>query len=279
MITLRLSALPRGPVDGDAITPDTFAGRSPVEIARLPLGDDGGRLGDLFQVSGSPDDTIRLEGDCSRVTGIGQGMTHGRLEVRGDVGAHAGAAMRGGELIVHGNAGDWAGAEMRDGLLRVQGNAGNLVGAAYRGGEKGMRGGVILVGGRVGDEVGSAMRRGVIAVAGAAGDLTGARMIAGSVFVFGALGVATGAGMKRGTVVAYRIGTAASPDGGGGRAGLLPTFRFDCVFRPAWIGLYLRQLRAWGFPVPARTEGGVYHRYSGDLTELGKGEILAWTAD
>ena len=120
--------------------------------------------------------------------------------------------------------------------------------------------------GRVGGESGSSMRRGLIVVGAGAGDLTGAGMIAGTIFVFGELGSGTGAGMKRGTVVVYR------------GAALLPTFRYDCAYRPAWIGVYLRQLAVWGFPVPGGIADGVYHRYSGDLTELGKGEILAWTA-
>ena len=56
----------------------------------------------------------------------------------------------------------------------------------------------------------------------------------------------------------------------------MPTFRADCVYRPAFLSLYLRQLRAWGFPVPDACRDGDAERYSGDLVALGKGEVLYW---
>ena len=62
----------------------------------------------------------------------------------------------------------------------------------------------------------------------------------------------------------------------GGPPQLLPTFRYDCLYRPVFLRLYLRQLRAWGFPVPAGYDGAAYRRYSGDLVSLGKGEVLYW---
>ena len=92
-------------------------------------------------------------------------------------------------------------------------------------------------------------------------------MIAGTVLVFGEPGIRTGAGMKRGTIGLF-----------GGEPQLLPTFRFDCVYRPAFMELYLRQLRAWGFAPAQGRVGGAYRRFSGDLVSLGKGEILYWQA-
>lgn len=272
MITLSLKTPLTVPLEAEAITPDAFAGLPVPEIERLPLhhGNAEARLADFFSVAGAADEAIRLEGDCSRVKYIGKGMTRGRIEIKGDAGMHLGAEMRGGEILVRGNGGDWVGAEMRGGMIRVTGDAGHLVGAAYRGSEKGMRGGAILVGGRAGNEAGCAMRRGLIAVGAGAGDFTGVMMLAGTIVVFGPLGIRTGAGMKRGSIVA--VG-----DGGGGPA-LLPTFRFDCAYRPVWLRVYLRQLRAWGIAVPEPYLGGLYRRHSGDFVELGKGEILVWTS-
>jgi len=109
----------------------------------------------------------------------------------------------------------------------------------------------------------------LIAVGGAAGDFAGVMMLAGSLFVFGRLGIRPGAGMKRGTLVTV------AKDGKAPR--LLPTFRFDCEYRPPWLPLYARRLRALGFPVPEELLGTPCRRYSGDFTELGKGEILVWT--
>lgn len=272
VISLRLKQGFTVPLEAETITPDAFLGNPVSHIERLPVvqGNTEAKLGDFFSVDGDAADVIRLEGDLSRVKYIGKAMTRGRIEVHGDAGMHLGAEMRGGEIAVHGNAGDWVGAEMRGGMLRVTGNAGHLVGGAYRGSEKGMRGGTILVGGSVGNETGCVMRRGVIAVAGGAGDFTGVMMLAGTIFVFGALGLRTGAGMKRGAIVAFA--------GAGGSPPLLPTFRFDCTYRPVWISLYLRQLREWGVGVPEASMRGLYRRYSGDLVELGKGEIVIWTS-
>ena len=253
MITLR----PRGPftvpLEAEVISPDVMAGQSLSTIGRLPVvqGNAQGPLDEFFTVEGQPEDSIRLDGDFSGVKHIGKGMTGGRIEIHGDAGMHLRAEMRGG-------------------LLRVMGDAGHLLGAGYRGSEKGMRGGTILLTGNAGNETGCAMRRGVIAVGGKAGDFTGVMMIAGTIVVLGELGIRTAAAMKRGTIIAY---------GGNGRPpALLPTFRFDCTYRPPWVEIYLRQLARLGLAVPEALHGGVYRRYSGDLTEVGKGEILAWTS-
>jgi formylmethanofuran dehydrogenase subunit C len=90
-------------------------------------------------------------------------------------------------------------------------------------------------------------------------------MIAGSVFVFGQPGIRLGAGMKRGTIALF-----------GGRPQLLPTFRYDCDYRPVFIQLYLRQLCRWGFAAADQYPTGLYRRFSGDLVALGKGEVLYW---
>jgi len=43
---------------------------------------------------------------------------------------------------------------------------------------------------------------------------------------------------------------------------------------PVFLRLFLRQLRGWGFALPADCESSCYERYSGDLVALGKGEVL-----
>jgi formylmethanofuran dehydrogenase subunit C len=259
------------PVEAECLTPDTFAGKTPTEVAALPVqhGNAPAQLGDFFRAEGKgpfePDGEIVIEGDCSRVKWIGAGMTRGRITVRGNVGMHLGAEMTGGEVHVHGNAGDWVGGEMRGGFIHVRGDAGHLVGAGYRGSRKGMRGGVILIGGKAGNEVGSVMRRGLIAIGGPVGDYPGVSLIAGSLFLFGDCGIRPGAGMKRGSLVF--LGT---------KPALLPTFRYSCTYRPVFLSLFLRQLRAWGFAVEERFFTGDWQRHCGDLVGPGKGEILVW---
>jgi formylmethanofuran dehydrogenase subunit C len=269
MLTLRYRGTTTIPVEAECLTPDNLAGKSPAEVAALIVqhGNGVAKLGDCFEIEGdATDGQLLLEGDLSRVKLIGAGMRSGRVVVRGDVGMHLGAEMRGGTIEVYGNAGDWVGAEMRGGRIHVRGDAGHLVGAAYRGSRSGMRGGVILIDGDAGNEVAATMRRGLIAVGGATGDFAGVSLIAGSLFLFGAVGARPGAGMKRGTIACLG---AAPP--------LLPTFRDACTYRPAFVSLYLRQLRAWGFAVEERFLGGTWKRYCGDLVAQGKGEILMWS--
>ncbi len=268
MLVLKFKSTTTIPVEAECVTPDHLAGKSPTEIAALPVqhGNTQLPLGEFFAIEGdATDQEIVLEGDCSRVKWVGAAMTRGRLTIHGDIGMHLGAEMTGGEIQVHGHAGDWVGAEMRGGRIQVHGNAGHLVGAAYRGSRLGMRGGVILVHGNAGNEIGSTMRRGLIALGGESGDFVGVSLIAGTLLIFGQPGIRTGAGMKRGTIAVYA-----------GRPQLLPTFSYDCLYRPVFLNLYLRQLQVWGFPVRPEYLQGFYRRYSGDLVALGKGEVLYW---
>jgi formylmethanofuran dehydrogenase subunit C len=267
---LRLRRLETGaiPIETDGITPDRLAALSPSEIAALQVrhGNRNEKLGEFFHVEGDPSDgEIYIEGDCSRVTRLGAGMTGGALTIDGSAGPYAGAELRNGRIEIHGDAGDWLGAEMRGGRIHLHGSAGNRAGAAYPGSLRGMRGGTILIDGRVGDELGSALRRGLIAVGGDCGDFAGAAMIAGTIVVFGSVGRRPAAGLKRGTVMTF-----------GPPPALLPTFRFDCSYRPPIIDLYLRQLRTWGLAVPDAALSGPVRRYRGDFVALGKGEVLVW---
>jgi formylmethanofuran dehydrogenase subunit C len=264
-ITLRLREPTTIPIEADSICPDHFVGRSRAEIEALPAfyGRRKVTLGDLFIVEGENSDSIIVEGDLRHVKKIGQRMTRGRITVRGDVGLHLGAYTSGGEITVEGNAGDWAGAHMQGGRLWIKGNAGHLLGAAYRGEKRGVNRGVIVVEGDAGRETGAQMRRGLIVVLGDVGEFAGARMIAGSIFVFGRLGARAGAGMKRGTIVAF-----------GDHAELLPTFRYECRFQPVFLRHYLLRLREWKIPIRDEYLEGSYRRYHGDITTLGKGEIL-----
>ena len=269
MTTLQLKALPDVPLEAESISPDCFSGKTADEIAALPVnvGNRKACLGDFFAVSGDGGPEITLEGDLARVKLIGAGMTQGQIHVCGNAGMHLGAGMRGGRILVDGHVGDWAGAEMQGGHIHIRGNAGHCLGAGYRGSPKGMNRGVIMVDGDAGNEAGTAMRRGLIVIRGNSGDFTGAFMIAGTIVVFGQLGERTGAGLKRGTIVAFKPPR------------LLPSYRYACTYAPPFMGLLLRHLVGLGVAVPEACAHGRYRRYSGDLTALGKGEILVWEAD
>jgi formylmethanofuran dehydrogenase subunit C len=262
-LTLTLREEPAVPLEAEVLCPDRLAGASREEIGALPVwhGKERTRVGDFFAVSGEGDD-VRLEGDLSRVKFVGAAMTAGRLTVAGDVGMHAGAGMRGGELHVEGDAGDWAGAGMHGGRLVVRGSVGRQLGGVYAGERAGMRGGEIVVHGDAGAQAGAGLRRGLIAVAGRVGDAAGLRMVAGTVVALGGLGARAGAGMRRGSIVTMAPATP------------LATFLFSCIYRPPFLGLYLRRLRALGLAVSDEQLDGRYARWCGDGLELRRGEIL-----
>jgi formylmethanofuran dehydrogenase subunit C len=263
-LTLTLREAPPAPIDAEALCPDRLAGLSRPEIERLELwyGNRRPALGELFAVSGAGESDVRVDGDLSRVACLGAGMAGGRLTLAGGAGPHVGAGMRDGELIVEGDAGDWAGAGMRGGRLVVRGSAGHRLGGAYVGERAGMRGGEILVHGDAGDEAGAGLRRGLIAVAGRVGQAAALRALAGTIVALGALGAHPGAGMRRASIVAM---SAATP---------LPTYARACTYRPPFLRLCLRRLRALGLPVSDGQIEGSYTRWSGDGLELGRGEIL-----
>ena len=87
-------------------------------------------------------------------------------------------------------------------------------------------------------------------------------MLAGTIVALGGLGPRAGAGMRRGSIVTMAPATP------------LATFVFACVYRPPFLRLYLRRLRALGLPVTDEQLDGRYSRWSGDGLELRRGEIL-----
>jgi formylmethanofuran dehydrogenase subunit C len=267
-LTLTLRQPTSIPIEVDSIRLETVRGQTADEVRATPVqyGNKQPTLGEFFDVQGSAADDNHLVwvGECSKVKLIGTGLTEGRVTVEGNAGMHLGAEMRGGEVVCTGNAADWVGAEMKGGRLRVRGNAGHCVGAVYRGGRRGMTGGEILIDGDAGNEIGHTLRRGLIAVGGRAGDAIGFNLLAGTIFVFGTPGIRPGAGMRRGTIAFF----------GENPPPMLPTFKYACTYRPDYLRFYLLHLRRSGFHVPDSALEASFRRYSGDLLEVGKGEIL-----
>lgn len=249
-IVLSLRGALERKLEADCIVPDRLASLGAKEIAALPVwaGGQPAALGDFFTVRGERSARVRIEGDLAGADGIGAGMA-------------------GGELVIEGNAGRDLGVQMAGGTIVVQGSAGDNAGGALPGASRGMAGGEILIHGSTGAETGAAMRRGLIVIGGDAGAGAGRAMIAGSLIVFGRAGPGAGRWIKRGTIVA--LGPIEPP----------ATFRYACTYRPPHLRLTLVYLRGrYGLPVADRYVTGRYHRYSGDLAELGKGEILQWVA-
>ena len=237
--------------DLGAVLAGAWSRLAAVELARRPVLLDGGTsvpLGDLFEVTGAPAGRVRFEGDLTKADRLGAGLAEGEVLVEGPVGDEAGLGMSGGVIDVHGDAG-----------ARAGGAAGDA--------RRGMTGGELLVRGGAGPEPGLRMRRGLVVVMADVAGQAGAGMIAGTVIVSGDAGPAPGRWSKRGSIVA--LGSVQIP----------PTYRYACTYRPDHLRLTLLRLRMrYDLAVDERYVSGFYRRYSGDLADLGRGEILAWTA-
>jgi formylmethanofuran dehydrogenase subunit C len=149
---------------------------------------------------------------------------------------------------------------MRGGRLTIRGSAGRRLGGELPGAR--MRGGELLVHGDAGEEVGAGLRRGLIAVAGRVGGGAGVRALAGTIVALGGLGEHPGLAMRRATIVAPP--PVAPP----------PTYALACAYRPPFLAICLRRLRALGLSVGDEWLAGRYARWSGDRLDLGRAEIL-----
>ena len=263
-LTLTIQTEPSARVLAAPLIPERLRGLGAAEVAalRLRFGRQTLAVGELFDVSGAADEELVLAGDLRRVDGIGASMSSGRVLVEGACGDHVGARMSGGEMEVRGDAGAWAGAELQGGLLRISGDAGARLGAAYPGARAGMTGGEIIVSGDAGEEAGAGMRRGLVAVGGRTGAGAGLRMLAGTVIALSGIGAEAGLGNKRGSLVSGRA------------VETLPAYAFATRFHPPAVRLQLRRLRELGLAVDDALLRGTWARWSGDRTELTRGEIL-----
>lgn len=228
-----------------------WSAMSSREMGQRPVYLDGEgpvALGEMFEIKGEPNGRIRFTGDLGMADRLGAGMAEGDVIVESSLGNEAGLALAGGTLL-------------------IEGDVGASAGAAPPGFKRGMTGGELIVRGSAGPNAGATMRRGLLVIAKNAGEQTGLGMIAGTVVVFGAAGGDTGLWSKRGTVIAL------------GRITPPATYVYACTYQPVHLRLLLTRLGArYDLPVRPRHLKGFYHRYSGDMAELGRGEILTWTA-
>jgi formylmethanofuran dehydrogenase subunit C len=219
-------------------------------------------VGDVFRLRMGDVASIRIEGACERLDRIGEAMIKGEVVVEGDAGAQAGRLMAGGRLTIRGNAGPWAASCMSGGELRVSGHAGERLGGPLAGESAGLRGGIVVIGGDAGERAGDRMRRGTIIVEGSAARYAGSRMIAGTLVVRRRAGGFPGYLMRRGTIVL-----------GEGAEQMSPTF-VDCGVHALLAARLMAAFVQNHSPRLASTFRHPLRRLAGDMTVLGKGEIL-----
>lgn len=265
-MTLILKKKPRLRIEMSPLSPHLIVGKSIADIGSIKLvaGKRTYRTDELFNISGTDGHQLVIKKSCDKLDFVGCDMESGSIEINGDVGAYLGKGMNGGNIYVKGNIGIFAACEMKKGTIRIDGNAGDFLGSALPGNKKGMQGGLVLIHGDVGARLGDIMRRGTILVEGNAGDYCGSRMIAGTIAIMGKTGNHIGYGMNRGTLLLWH------------KPKLSPTFA-DCGAHTlsSFLPLLFRSFRRLDSKfADLDREFHRITRYVGDLSSLGKGEIL-----
>ena len=264
-LTFTLKYRPDQRVDMSPLVCQKLATLELAEIAALTLqnGKRNIRVDELFRITGFDAQHIVIKNGFNKLDFIGKELEGGKITVEGDAGAYLGLGMKSGEIEVSGNVGLYAACEMKKGFMLVNGNAGDFLGAALPGNKIGMKGGTILVKGNVGERAGDHMRRGNILVEGNAGDYCGSRMTAGTIAVMGQTGRHLGFAMRRGTLLLWN-----SPQ---------PSARFnDCgthtlAFLPILFASFKKLNSRFA---DSSTAFNRVQRYAGDMSEMGRGEIL-----
>ncbi|TRW92105.1 formylmethanofuran dehydrogenase subunit C [Candidatus Methylobacter oryzae] len=264
-LTFTLKCKPDQRVDMSPLVCQKLADMTLAEIGALTLqnGKRKVRVDQLFDVTGSDAQDIVIKNSFSKLDFIGKELEGGRITIEGDAGAYLGLGMKSGEIAVLGDVGLYAACEMKKGFITVNGNAGDFLGAALPGNKMGMKGGTILVKGNVGERAGDHMRRGNILIEGSAGDYCGSRMTAGTIAVMGQTGNYLGYAMRRGTLLLWNQPQASA--------------RFnDCgahtlAFLPILFASFKKLNSKFA---DSSASFNRVRRYAGDMSEMGRGEVL-----
>ncbi|MCZ6802622.1 MAG: formylmethanofuran dehydrogenase subunit C [Proteobacteria bacterium] len=266
-LTFTLKTQPRFTLDVSPLVPDNLEGKTLTKIKNIKLvyGKETVKVDALFTVKGKNSDQIRIEKSCDKLICVGQAMSKGIIEVKGDVGDFLGKGMKNGTLTVNGNAGSWTGNSMAGGRININGDASDYIGAGLPGDTFGMTNGLINIKGNAGDRVGDRMRRGIIIIHGKSGNYCGSRIHAGTIIALDKVGKLPGEGMRRGTII-----LAKKP------AHISATFKSCGNLKMQFLRLLFTQLGNMDadFELLFKKYGAIAHRFSGDLARNGKGEIL-----
>ncbi|NOT83993.1 MAG: formylmethanofuran dehydrogenase subunit C [Methylococcaceae bacterium] len=264
-LTFTLKQAPAQRVDMSPLVCQNLANMLLADIAALTLqnGKRKPRVDELFTITGDDAQNIVIKNSSDKLDFIGKELDGGCITVEGDAGAYFGMGMQAGELKITGNVGLYAACEMKKGYMEITGNVGDFLGGALPGNKMGMKGGTVLVKGNAGERVGDHLRRGTILIEGNAGDYCGSRMTAGTIAVMGQTGRYLGYAMRRGTLLLWQKPTlsASFNDCGSHTLGFLPLLfasyrKLNSKFADTATGFSRVQ------------------RYAGDMSEMGKAEIL-----
>ena len=265
-LVFTLKKRPAASLDLSPLTPDVLAGKNINAIRRIKLNCSGSEIAvrDIFDLSGDNTEIIHFRRASKIFTHIAHKMSFGEIDIRGHAGDYLGQEMSGGNIKVRGDSGDWTGRSMAGGRIDISGSVGNYTGGALPEYMHGMSNGIITVSGNAGDRTGDRMRRGTILILGDAGSYTGSRMIAGTMIILGRINAFCGYGMKRGTIILGKKPT------------LIPATFSSCgKLKMEFLRLLYKEISSLGRKFTFFKEyGPEVHKYAGDVSVDGKGEIL-----
>jgi formylmethanofuran dehydrogenase subunit C len=264
-ITFTLKTQPNQRLDISPLIPANLTDKSLADIGKMTLqcGKAQIPVSELFDISGDDVQNIVINNGFDKLDYIGKELENGTITVNGNAGAYLGMGMKSGTITVNGNAGIFAGCEMKKGTLEISGNTGDFLGGALPGNKMGMKGGTIVVKGNAGARAGDHMRRGLILIEGDASDYCGSRMTAGTIAVMGKAGRYPGFAMRRGTLLLWN------------QPQLLPSFN-DCgAHTLGFLPLLFKSFSVVNSKfADASAAFNRVQRYAGDMSEIGRGEIL-----
>ena len=263
-LTLKLHTPPPMRLNLAPLHASNLAGKTSAEIESIALthGARPVRVADIFSLSGSPGDSLHIEGGSNRLDYIATHADGGTIIVEGDVGAYAAHKMKSGRLDIRGNAQAYLASSLNGGLITVTGSAGDHLGGPHAGERDGISGGTVIVTGAIGELGGERMRRGTIITHAKTGANTGARMMGGTIIAPQGFGPCAGIQMRRGMLIAPSMDN------------MLTTF-VDCGHHDLGIvHIISRHLQKTLGELAPELPASRVHRFAGDMASLGKGEIL-----
>lgn len=263
-LSFTLRQAPTSAIDLSALIPSRLASLSVGEIENLKLAGTPqlARVGDVFDVRGTPGEAIVISGGSPLLDHVGAGLDGGTITVEGPVGAYAGRGMTGGRLDIAGDAGAFLASTAKGGIIHVKGSAGDFLGGARPGDKFGLLGGTVLVDGNVGERAGERMRRGTVIAKGKFGAAAGSRMVGGTLWTETGFGPRPGPLLRRGTLIGPSVDE------------VLPTFA-DCGrIDPVILRILSRYITDVLGPLAPKTLPEKVRKLAGDMATIGKGEIL-----
>jgi len=173
---------------------------SVIKNIRINYGNKIYKLTELFSISGSNYDDIKIINSNNKLDNIGNELRNKKITIYGSVGNGLAKNMISGNIILNGNAEKNACSGMSGGSVFIHGNSGDGFCSLPTGKNLGLVDGFIYVQKNVGSNSIIRMRRGNILIGGSIGNSSCLELISGTITVLGKIGNDFCTNARRGTL-------------------------------------------------------------------------------